>query len=118
MSNLLSFEKFEFPPIEGLLDNMKNMRLFGEVRSAVANIEQATSTVSESPVLTNETIENRKIRVPIPLEPVEPVVDTPVVESPEAPSNVISLEATRAEILAIHAQTPPELEIPDELKVA
>ena len=51
MSNILSFESFErfaeFQPIEGLLDSMRNRRLNGEVRTAVSNIEGATSHIPE-----------------------------------------------------------------------
>lgn len=121
MSNILSFEKFaEFQPIEGLLDGMKNMRLFGEVRSAVVHIERATASIPELPVVSPEIQtdvtdkENSNQATDVAQEDVTPT--TPM--SPEVISHVSALEAAREEIASIHAAANLEFEIPDELKAA
>lgn len=127
MANFITFEKLaEFAPIEGLLEGMKNHRLYSEVDGAINLLEQATSDIPErTPVLSivaPEATPNSAAVNTGSIENVQTQSDVSVTEvqpaAPEATAAAISPEEVRQLIQAIYQERTPEFQIPDELKAA
>lgn len=112
MANILSFEKFaEFQPIEGLLDEMRNARLFGEVRSAVSLIEAATSHIPEDAVETVAPVVKSPISSEVSID--ESLLDK---NQEQMITGSIDMKKAQQAVEAAYQIHSPEYQVPRDLQ--